>query len=139
MKRMFRLFLLLVTALLATTGSALAGDSDPLYVNLTTDDPHRVSMGITFSKNQFERGHPLTIFLNDKGVLVGSRLNATRFPEQQKLLADLMGKGAVVLICPMCMKHYGVRESDVLPGIKVGNQELTGAALFRDNTKTLTW
>jgi intracellular sulfur oxidation DsrE/DsrF family protein len=55
------------------------------------------------------------------------------------MLADLMGKGAVVMICPMCMKQYGVNESDLLPGLKVGNPELTGAALFKDNTKTLTW
>jgi len=39
----------------------------------------------------------------------------------------------------MCMKHYGVKEADLLPGIKVGNPEVTGGALFKDNTKTLTW
>jgi len=117
----------------------IAGENDPLFVNLTTDDSHRANMGIVFGKNQLERGHPLTIFLNDKGVLLGSKANAQKFPEQQKALAELMGKGAVVLICPMCMKHYGVTESDLLPGLKVGNPELTGPALFKDNTKTLTW
>jgi len=116
-----------------------AGDNDPLYVNLTTNDSHRANMGIFFSKNQFERGHPLTIFLNDKGVFLGSKANAAKFSEHQKMLAELIGKGAVVLICPMCMKHYGVKESDLLPGIKIGNAELTGGALFKDNTKTLTW
>jgi sulfur relay (sulfurtransferase) complex TusBCD TusD component (DsrE family) len=117
----------------------IAGENDPLFVNLTTDDSHRANMGIVFGKNQLERGHPLTIFLNDKGVLLGSKANAQKFPEQQKALAELLGKGAVVLICPMCMKHYGVPESDLLPGLKVGNPELTGAAVFKDNTKTLTW
>ncbi len=117
----------------------IAGENDPLFVNLTTDDSHRANMGIVFGKNQLERGHPLTIFLNDKGVLLGSKANAQKFPEQQKALAELMGKGAVVLICPMCMKHYGVTESDLLPGLKVGNPDLTGPALFKDNTKTLTW
>jgi sulfur relay (sulfurtransferase) complex TusBCD TusD component (DsrE family) len=118
---------------------AIAGATDPLFVNLTTDDAHRANMGIVFGKNQLERGHPLTIFLNDKGVLIGAKANARKFADHQKALSDLMSKGAVVLICPMCMKHYGVNESDLLPGLKVGNPELTGAALFKENTKTLTW
>jgi sulfur relay (sulfurtransferase) complex TusBCD TusD component (DsrE family) len=118
---------------------ALAVDTDPLFVNLTTDDPHRANMGITFGKNQLERGHPLTIFLNDKGVFIGSKANAAKFADHQKALGELMSKGAVVLVCPMCMKHYGVKEADLLPGLKVGNPELTGGALFKDNTKSLTW
>ncbi len=116
-----------------------AGNGDPLFVNLTTDDAHRADMGISFGKNQLERGHPLTIFLNDKGVLIGSKENATKFANHQKMLGELVSKGAVVLICPMCMKHYGVKEADLLPGLKIGSPELTGGALFKDNTKTLTW
>ena len=96
-------------------------------------------MALSFGKNQLERGYPLTVFLNDKGVYVGSRAQAHRFPEQQKLLAELMAKGASAIACPMCMKHYGVPPADLLPGIVLGKPELTGAALFRDNTRTLTW
>lgn len=118
---------------------ALAGSTDPLFVNLTTDDSHRASMGLVFGKNQLERGHPLTVFLNDRGVLIGAKANAAKFADQQKILSDLMAKGATILICPMCMKHYGVAETDLLPGLKVGNPELTGAAVFKDNTKSLTW
>ncbi|MDG4557377.1 MAG: DsrE family protein [Candidatus Contendobacter sp.] len=133
----------MMLALALVTGGiahpTFAGNSDPLFVNLTTDDTHRANMGISFGKNQLERGHPLTIFLNDKGVLIGSKNNATKFADHQKMLGELMGKGAVVLVCPMCMKHYGVKEADLLPGLKVGNPELTGGALFKDNTKTLTW
>jgi len=118
---------------------ALAGDTDPLFVNLTSDDSHRANMAITFGGNQQELGHPLTLFLNDKGVLIGSTVNADKFSEHQKKLSELMNKGATVVICPMCMKHYGVKEADLLPGLKVGKPELTGGALFKDNTKTLTW
>ena len=50
-----------------------------------------------------------------------------------------MKAGAMVIACPMCMKHYGVQEADLLPGIKVGQPDLTGDQLFKDNTKTLTW
>jgi predicted peroxiredoxin len=118
---------------------AYAGPNDPLFVNLLTEDSHRAGMALTFSKNQFERGHPVTIFFNDKGVLVLSKANAQKYGEQHKLIADLIGKGAVVLVCGMCMKQYGVAEGDLLPGAKLSNPELVGNGLFRDNTKTLTW
>jgi sulfur relay (sulfurtransferase) complex TusBCD TusD component (DsrE family) len=118
---------------------ALTGDTDPLFVNLTSDDSHRAKMAITFGTKQKERGHPLTIFLNDKAVLIGSKANADKFAEHQKTLMSLMGQGAAILICPMCMKHYGIKEADLLPGLKVGSPEVTGSALFEDNTKTLTW
>lgn len=133
----------LLLALALTAGSlgtpAVAGDTDPLFVNLTTNDPHRANMGIFFAKNQMERGHPLTIFLNDRGVFVGAKSNSAKFADHQKTLGELINKGATVLICPMCMKHYGVKEGDLLPGVKLGNPEVTGGALFKDNTKSLTW
>lgn len=118
---------------------ARAESKDPLFINLTSDDAHRVRMALAFGGNQHGLGHGLTVFLNDKGVLVASKANADKFAEQQKMIADLVSKGATVLVCPMCMKHYGVKESDLLPGLVVGNPERTGAALFADNTKTLTW
>ena len=139
MKAIHALFTALVLVLGSVALPASAGDKDPLFINMTTDDPHRANMAIAFGANQAGRGHPLTIFLNDKGVLVGSRINAGRFAEQQKKLGDLAGKGATILICAMCMKHYGVAEADLLPGLKIGSPEVTGAALFRSDTRTLTW
>lgn len=139
MKYLSRLLLAFALIIGNIATPAFAGDTDPLFVNLTTDDAHRANMAITFGKSQLERGHPLTIFLNDKGVFVGSKSTSAKFGGQQKMLGELLGKGAVVLVCPMCMKHYHVKESDLLPSLKVGNPELTGGALFKDNTKTLTW
>lgn len=133
--------LLLALVLLVAGGlvPASAGPNDPLFINLTTDDDHRADMAITFGKNQLARGHPLTIFLNDRAVHLGARANAGRYAHHQQLLTELAGKGATLIACPMCMKHYGVLAADLLPGIQVGKPELTGGALFRDNTKTLTW
>jgi hypothetical protein len=36
-------------------------------------------------------------------------------------------------------KQLDVAESDLLPGFKMGNPDLVGGALFKDNTKTLTF
>jgi sulfur relay (sulfurtransferase) complex TusBCD TusD component (DsrE family) len=130
---------LLVISATAVGLPAFAGDKDPLFVNMTADQLHRTNMAIQFSKSQFERGHPVTIFLNDKGVLVGSKANAGTYKEQQAGLAEIIKKGGVVIACPMCMKQYGIKESDLLDGIKVGTPEFTGSALFKDDTKTLSW
>lgn len=126
-------------ALVGFNAPSHAGDSDPLFINLTSDDGHRVNMALTFGGHQMKRGHALSIFLNDRAVAVASKANAEKFAAQQKALTDLLGAGATILVCPMCMKHYGVSEADLLPGLKVGNAELTGAALFKDNGKTMTW
>jgi sulfur relay (sulfurtransferase) complex TusBCD TusD component (DsrE family) len=139
MKPVLRLLLPVALIVGCLSAAAFAGNTAPLFVNLTTDDSHRANMAITFGKGQLELGHPLTIFLNDKGVLIGSKANSAKFANHQKALGELVSKGATVLICPMCMKHYSVKEVDLLSGIKVGNPELTGGALFKDNTKTLTW
>ncbi len=96
-------------------------------------------MAISFGSNQLQRDHPLTLFLNDKAVAIGSTKNATPYAAQQKMIADILQKGGTVFICPMCMKHYGVTQADLLPGLKVSNPELTEAALFAGNTKTLSW
>ena len=139
MKFISQLLLALALSIGMIATPALAGDNDPLFVNMTSDDLHRADMAIFFGGNQYEHGHPLTIFLNDKAVRIGSKTNSRRFSEQQKALTQLMDKGASVLICAMCMKYYGVREADLLPGIKVGGPNLTGEALFKDNTKSISW
>ncbi len=140
MKSLSYYWLLTLTLMMGViTAPSLAGDSDPLFINMTTDDPHRANMAITFGKNQLKRGHPLTIFLNDKGVFVGDVSQTARFAEHQKLLTELVAQGATVIMCPMCMKHYEIKEENLLSGLKVGNPELTGTALFKENTKTLTW
>ena len=133
--------LLLAFALFMGTivSHAFAGDADPLFINLISDEPHRAEMALTFGGNQHSRGHALTIFLNDRAVLVASTANAGKYSKHQQKLSDLLEEGATVLICAMCMNFYGVEEADLLPGVEIGNPELTGGALFKDSTKTLTW
>jgi sulfur relay (sulfurtransferase) complex TusBCD TusD component (DsrE family) len=148
LQRLAPLFLLMVLAgLLAScaaqplvvTPAASATGADPLFINMTTDDPHRANMALSFGMKQLDLGHPLTVFLNDKGVYVGATANADKFAEQQQTIAALLEKGAVVYSCPMCMQHYGVNEADLLPGILVSNPDAIGKALFQPNTRTLTW
>ncbi len=121
------------------TPTAPKAPATSLFINLTTDEPHRANMGIGFGGNQLKRGHGLTLFLNDRAVVLGSTKHTARFPEQQKQLAELLKQGATVYCCPMCMKHYKVDAAELLPGIRVSNPELTGAAIFQDGARTLSW
>lgn len=118
---------------------ALAGEKDPLFINLSTDNAQRVDHALHFGNVQFSKGHPLTVFLNGKGVLIATKKHATTYAGQQKLLSEMMDKGATVIVCQYCMKQFGIKEPDLLPGFKVGNPELTGDSLFKDDTKTISW
>ena len=131
--------LLVCTVLAALSLSAFAGANDPLFINLTTDDAHRSTMAINFGKHHSANGHPLSIFLNDKGVILGVKAGAEKYAAQQKELTEIISKGGLVIICPSCLKNAGYTEADLLPGIKIGSPKLTGDALFKDGTKTMSW
>lgn len=118
---------------------AVAGETDPLFINTTTDDGHRATMALMFASKQQERKHPVTVFLNDKGVLLAAKVRAKKNKAQQDLIAGIIKAGGSVYVCPNCLKHYGLAETALIEGVKLGNPDLLGAALFKDNTKTLTW
>jgi intracellular sulfur oxidation DsrE/DsrF family protein len=118
---------------------ALAGDKDPLFIGLSSDSSPRVDHVLHFSGVQMSRGHSLTIWLNESGIFLASKKYSEKHAVHQKALAELMSKGATVLICQYCMKQFDVKESDLLPGFTPGNPDLLEGAIFKDNTKTLTW
>ena len=129
-----------VIALLATLSlSAFAGANDPLFINLSTDEMHRSTMAINFGKHHSANGHPLTIFLNDKAVMLGVKAGSTKFADQQQALAEVISSGALVIMCPMCLKQAGFTEADLISGVKMGSPKVTGDALFKDGTKTMSW
>ena len=139
----FHGLLLLVAALILASATVTAADETadgaPLFINLVTDDPHRAHMALHFGQKQLELGHPLTVFLNDRGVFIAAKQGGERFGLHQEIIGELVTAGAKVIVCPMCMQHYGVTEADLLEGLNVGNPTLTGGALFAPDTRTLTW
>ena len=138
--RAARLILVALLMLFVMAGGPVrASDTGSLFVNMTSDDVHRANMAFAFSKAQMDLGHPVTIWLNDKGVFLADKDNEEKAAEPQAKLKALMAAGAQVIACPMCMKHYGVAEGSLLDGIKIGKPEMTGAAMFADDAKTLTW
>jgi sulfur relay (sulfurtransferase) complex TusBCD TusD component (DsrE family) len=136
LRNFFAVFAVLALLAAAPTSAATGGS---LFVSLTTDESHRADMAMGFSKAMLERGHAVTVWLNDKSVLLASKEHSGKFAEQQKTLAELMAKGATVIACPMCMKHYGVKDDDLITGVNMGNPDMTSALLFKGDTKTLSW
>ena len=129
-----------IAAILITVSSAaFSGTNDPLFINLSTDELHRSSMAINFGKHHSASGHPLTIFLNDKAVMMGVKAGSAKFADQQQALAEVINNGALVIMCPMCLKQAGFTEADLIPGVKLGGPKITGDALFKDGTKTMGW
>ena len=55
MKSIYTLMLAVIISTSIATGPAFAGDTDPLFVNLTTDDTHRANMAMNFGQNQLKR------------------------------------------------------------------------------------
>ena len=119
--------------------SAFAGANDPLFINLSTDELHRSTMAINFGKHHSANGHPLTIFLNDKAVMLGVKAGSSKFADQQQALSEVISSGALVIMCPMCLKQAGFTEADLISGVKLGSPKVTGDALFKDGTKTMSW
>lgn len=132
--------LLPIALIVAAAGMPVfAAEPPSLFLNVTTDNSQRSETGLIFARDQMARGHALTVLLNDQAVRMSSSTNLRNFVNQQKLLRELMGKGAVVLVCRVCMRHYGVTEASLMQGMLLDDPERVGEALFRDNTRTLTW
>jgi sulfur relay (sulfurtransferase) complex TusBCD TusD component (DsrE family) len=137
LKKLVKVFVFVFT--FAVASQAFCAPNDPLFINLSTDEVNRASMAINFGKHHAAGGHPLTIFLNDKAVLLGVKAGSTKFADQQQALLDVISSGATVIMCPMCLKQAGYTEGDLIAGIKLGGPKITGEALFKDGTKTMSW
>ena len=103
-------------------GVAPAADKNVLLINLISYTTPEARKAIDQAKIELSRGRTVVVFLNDRSVLVASRTNADQFQEQQQNLLELVKKGATVLVCPHCMKIYGVEASSLLAGLQIARE-----------------
>ncbi|HRO78658.1 MAG TPA: DsrE family protein [Acinetobacter towneri] len=138
--KLIQLLCLSVLLTFASLSPAMAeSKKDPLFVLLTSSDAHRTKMAIGMSNNQFGKGHPLTIYLVDQGVMLASNRFEHKYAEHQNMLKSIIAKGGDVYICKMCLEQYGVVEGDLMKGLKYANPDAMGEAIFRPGTQTLSW
>jgi hypothetical protein len=94
--------------------------------------PEFTAVNSVFHRNQ-------QFFRNLLRVLVAAKSSSEQYPGCSGIFEDVIKKAATVSICSGCMSFYGVEEKDIFPGIKQADPDLVGNALFRNNTKTLSW
>ena len=136
--KLLRIVAVLAIVLAGLVQVAYAGSSDPLFVNLSTDDNHRANMAIAISKEMLKQGHPVTIYMNSGAVQIANK-NNPRYAMQQKKLGEFISKGGTVLVCPVCEQFLHISQADLIPGVQLSSASAVSQALFRENTKTLSW
>jgi predicted peroxiredoxin len=136
--KLWRILTVLVIMMAGLAQVASAGSSDPVFVNLSTDDNHRANMAIALSKEFLKKGHPVTIYVNSEALQIVNK-NNSRYVMQQKKLGEFINKGGVVLVCPVCEKFLRINMADLIPGVQLSNASKVSQALFGDKTKTLSW
>lgn len=99
---------------------SVAGAGETVFVNLTSSEPERATMGVGFAYALLKDGHTVTIFLNLDGGPLGSTKSAG-LAEQRKTLESFIKEGGTVLICPHCMELRHIPESDLVKGIAMSN------------------
>jgi sulfur relay (sulfurtransferase) complex TusBCD TusD component (DsrE family) len=100
-----------------------ASDKKLLLVNLTSFTTEESRKAIDYAAAVLEQGRPVVVFLNERGVLAASKDYADSFKEQQRKLIELMKRGGIVLVCPDCMKLYGIDPSNLLPGVQIAESQ----------------
>ncbi|HWP24412.1 MAG TPA: DsrE family protein [Candidatus Binatia bacterium] len=109
-------------AALVCAQSGLAAEKRLLLVHLTSYTTDESRKAIDYAKDALERGRPVVIFLTDRGVLAAALPQAETYKDQQQALTELMTRGAIVMVCPDCMKRYGVEAKNLLAGVKISSQ-----------------
>jgi len=115
----------LVAGQVARPTTLFAQAKDAVFVNLTSDEPQRVTMALNFASRLLQMGNKVTVFLNVDGVRLGSTKTAA-LAEQRTALAAFTKAGGAVVVCAHCMQVRNVVAADLMPGLTVGGE---GAAM----------
>lgn len=138
MKKLIMAFIALFMMSVSAWGAEVEDSNGSLFINLSTDASHKSMMAVHMSSMMKKGGHPVTIFMNDKAVLLVSKTHK-EYAEVQSMIKDLIKLGGSIIVCPMCMKDYAVEGTDLIEGAQVASHEKVEAALFAPNTRTLSW
>jgi predicted peroxiredoxin len=136
--------LLLITLCVVTNAQATEDKSMGLFVNLTTSQTAIAGHAMHFASNMLERGHPVAFFLNHQAVAYATK----SAPEEAfgdsgqtvaDMLADLMERGAKVIVCRLCIKMQGIDPQNLVEGAMLGNPELVSEYLFDPSYQVISW
>jgi len=111
--------ILSVLAVIALPLSALAA-KEPIYINLATNDPAKVSMALDAGRQYAEKGYPIVIYLNDKAVILGVEVKSGGVSKEQEVIRQAIANGATIIVCPTCLEDYGFTRINLVQGVVLG-------------------
>lgn len=115
----------------------------PLFVNLTSNQPNQVNDALHMAFDALNNGHPVIVYLsgNSATVALKSTLNQTQnaFAAPAKMLQQIITKGGEVWVCPISLKNAGYTSNDLIKGTKLYNYALLEQHFFNSNVKTLSY
>jgi predicted peroxiredoxin len=121
---------------LAVSAAGVAA-KESVFVNLTSDDGHRVTMCLMFARNLVKNGHDVTLFLNIDSVQLAST-KVQKLAEQRKELQAFLEDGGKAIVCPHCLKVRKIAEGDLIKGLVVGGQG-EGTQAFLTSTRSISY
>jgi predicted peroxiredoxin len=117
-----------------------------LWINLTSDEPHRARMALQMAEYAVSEKRPVLIFLNVEGVkLLYSPQEAKSFIDPQltetpqMVLKRLIQQGVHVWVCPHCLAHAGLDPNKRLPNTPMAIPSELLRTLFESGTQTLSY
>ena len=122
--------------------TATSSSKDIVFFSITTDgstDPQRLDMALKLAGFALDEKKTVFVFFNVKGVHVPAKT----FPEDRKFqenatlkeqLQTLIDRGAVVHVCPICMKGLGVDKSQIIDGVQVTTRKELFARITGNTT-----
>ena len=120
------------------TGSEPKGN---LFVNISTTDPELMYAAVRIAKVAAQRGHGVTLLLR-VGAIDFARKNKD-YPifgtTIKQKLRDLMETGSQVIVGGGCLKLKGIPRTDLMEGVTVGTPDIVMGALFKKDTRILSY
>ena len=132
--------LCLLAALAACQSSPFATDSSTgtVVMNITSgrEALHDVTMALQLARHAVDDSRTVVLFFNVRGVDVPVESLPADLAFHDKpiksLLLSLIERGAVVMVCPHCMKAKGVADADLIEGAAVASRGTLFARLGPD-------
>jgi predicted peroxiredoxin len=109
----------------------------PVLINVTSgmDDRHAVTMALQLAGHAVDQHRAVTLFFNVKGVAVCVEGVPMIGHKQTWMIADriaeLQQHGAIVLVCPHCMKAMGITQADLIEGARIATADALFGAVDR--------
>jgi len=95
---------------------------DGFLIHLSSNDPHRVSMALSFAE-KMSAENDVFVFVDVDGVLAvledSESIRFKNFEATRTLIDKLLKAGVTIAVCPMCLEAKGHTKYDLIGGLKI--------------------